>query len=271
MAASIKVEAFALTDIRFVKLAKLVGLADGDHARSKLEHVWAHCTFHQVHYLSETDFDLIAKVDGIARAAADSSIDLAVHTERGYRVKGLRGRIEWIKNLRDNAKKGGGQTRAKWQAKRKAKEGPEAGPDEGPITITTSLTTPITQERDNSLLSRAVPAEAIELAVLLAALLEARSKDQPKALSEGNRKETIASWSRTFRLTHTRDGRPWARIRAVLEWSQADSFWSQNVRSAGKLREKFEDLAARMDAAPQRQGHFKVTGNEVYGDGEVDI
>lgn len=40
----INVDAIALTDARFARLAQLLGLADGDHARSKVEYLWLACT-----------------------------------------------------------------------------------------------------------------------------------------------------------------------------------------------------------------------------------
>jgi hypothetical protein len=40
----INVDAIALSDARFARLAHLLGLADGDHARSKVEYLWLACT-----------------------------------------------------------------------------------------------------------------------------------------------------------------------------------------------------------------------------------
>jgi len=40
----INVDAIALSDGRFTQLARLLGLADGDHARSKVEYLWLACT-----------------------------------------------------------------------------------------------------------------------------------------------------------------------------------------------------------------------------------
>lgn len=38
------------------------------------------------------------------------------------------------------------------------------------------------------------------------------------------------------------DNRDWNTIEAVLDWSQQDSFWQQNIRSGVKLRQQFDTL-----------------------------
>lgn len=39
-------------------------------------------------------------------------------------------------------------------------------------------------------------------------------------------------------------------VERVLRWSQADPFWQSNILSPGKLREKFTQLAGKMNRAP---------------------
>lgn len=41
---------------------------------------------------------------------------------------------------------------------------------------------------------------------------------------------------------HRIDGRDYKTIRAVMQWSQQDAFWSRNIRSAAKLRKQFDTL-----------------------------
>jgi len=45
---------------------------------------------------------------------------------------------------------------------------------------------------------------------------------------------------------HRIDGYDYKMIKAVIDWSQADGFWKQNIRSGSKLRQKFEDLLVRI-------------------------
>lgn len=53
------------------------------------------------------------------------------------------------------------------------------------------------------------------------------------------------SWANEFRLMTEVDKIPIERIREVLEWATADSFWKINIRSAAKFREKFGALEAK--------------------------
>ena len=119
--AAIRVEECAFRDPRFVKLAKRVGLADGDHARGKLEHVWSLCTERETYVLDEEDFDIAAGVDGIAAACCLPEVGLAEWVQpagssdahagsrggRLVRVKGTEGRIDWLGDNRAAARAGG--------------------------------------------------------------------------------------------------------------------------------------------------------------------
>lgn len=42
------------------------------------------------------------------------------------------------------------------------------------------------------------------------------------------------------------DGYNYEVIEEVIKWCQQDSFWKQNIRSVGKLREKFEELLVKI-------------------------
>jgi hypothetical protein len=56
-----------------------------------------------------------------------------------------------------------------------------------------------------------------------------------------------------MRLLLDRDGNSQEQIAYVIRWVQADSFWKANVRSASKLREKFDDLVARIRSEHERR------------------
>jgi hypothetical protein len=55
------------------------------------------------------------------------------------------------------------------------------------------------------------------------------------------------SWAKHFDLMIRRDKRTVEDIRNVMVWSQKDPFWSSNILSAKKLREKFDQLQLKMN------------------------
>lgn len=58
---------------------------------------------------------------------------------------------------------------------------------------------------------------------------------------------TVEKWADTIRLMIEKDGRAAERIRAVIKWSQADSFWQNNILSPDKLRKQFDRLEMQMN------------------------
>lgn len=137
--ASVRLEDSVWTDPRFVVLGKLLGTNRFD-AVGRVAALWSYCTEKETYFLSGAMIDTLAEHSGFADLLSNSDVNLAEFIEKKsqFRIKGTRGRIEWIGKLRNNSEKGGAKTKAKWQAKRLAKRGPEAGPDEGP-TITTPV------------------------------------------------------------------------------------------------------------------------------------
>jgi hypothetical protein len=103
--ARIGVESRALSDPRFRILAKLVGLADGDHARGKCEHVWNETQERGDYVLSPEIIDAAVQIDGFAEAMIRS--ELAELADGGVRVRGTAGRIEWLEAKRATAASGG--------------------------------------------------------------------------------------------------------------------------------------------------------------------
>ena len=53
-------------------------------------------------------------------------------------------------------------------------------------------------------------------------------------------------WAEDINKIHRIDGRTYEQIEYMIRWTQKDSFWSQNILSASKLREKFNDLIPRL-------------------------
>lgn len=57
-----------------------------------------------------------------------------------------------------------------------------------------------------------------------------------------------------MRLLLDRDNRTPDQIAYVIRWSQQDDFWQANILSASKLREKFDQLVAKIRADHRRAG-----------------
>ncbi len=101
---SVRVEDDAFGDLRFDDLADAAGLADGDHARGKMERLWRQCTHERTYVLSETN---VTKVLGPRGVDAIIFARLGERVSGGIRICGTRGRIEWLEKLRKNGRKGG--------------------------------------------------------------------------------------------------------------------------------------------------------------------
>lgn len=64
----------------------------------------------------------------------------------------------------------------------------------------------------------------------------------------------LNAWADDFRKLHDLDGRSREAIAHVIDFATSDSFWQVNILSAGKLREKFDQLEAK---AQQKSGGHK--------------
>jgi len=86
--------------------------------------------------------------------------------------------------------------------------------------------------------------------------LDSKFKDDAEELSDllgslcvenGYRKTKVTQqWAVDMDKLMRIDGYTPADVELVLRWSQADSFWRDNIRSPHKLREKFERLLSEM-------------------------
>lgn len=62
------------------------------------------------------------------------------------------------------------------------------------------------------------------------------------------RKPNLQSWANTVRLMIESDNRSHKEICQVMQWANSDQFWSSNILSASKLRDKFDGLQAKMNS-----------------------
>lgn len=113
MSAPVRIEARAWTDIRFATLARLLGLADSDHALIKVARLWSWQTEHFTpdSPTYEVDADTIESVLGSDGPAALVRAKLADRTTTGYRLRGTEGQIEWCDTL-TSKRQHAGQARA---------------------------------------------------------------------------------------------------------------------------------------------------------------
>lgn len=167
MGAAVRIDSTAWSDLRFVTLARLMRYADSDHALAKCSRLWSWQT---ENYTPESptyvvDEDTIESALGHGGAQALVRSRLAETTPDGFRVKGSKGRIEWLHQRRIASSKGGEAKKRNLQNKDKpsgtspgiSAGGPEQlptqEPEQSPLTPTLDL-------KDHSL-PRAIPPTAV--------------------------------------------------------------------------------------------------------------
>lgn len=69
-----------------------------------------------------------------------------------------------------------------------------------------------------------------------------------------------ADWANDVRLMRVRDGKPHHKILGLFRWANKDPFWSTNVLSPGKLRDKWGTLAAQANKARVKQSPARPQG-----------
>ena len=67
-----------------------------------------------------------------------------------------------------------------------------------------------------------------------------------KKVAPSSKKPNFESWANTIRLMRELDKLTHDDISQVFTWANLDQFWSANILSAAKLREKFPQLQAKM-------------------------
>lgn len=102
--AAVRTESDAFGDVRYERLAKLAGLADADHARGKMARLWRQCTMEKRYVLPVDD---VIQVLGENAVGALTESRLGESVDGGIRIRGTKGRIEWLDKLRKNGQKGG--------------------------------------------------------------------------------------------------------------------------------------------------------------------
>lgn len=98
-------------------------------------------------------------------------------------------------------------------------------------------------------------------AVRLAEKLHAAVKERYNFTKQ--RPNEIPNSAYQIELLHRVDGYDYALIEKVLDWSQQDQFWQQNIRSGNKLRLKFEELLIKIKSdIDKRTSRVVVAGQD---------
>ncbi len=79
----------------------------------------------------------------------------------------------------------------------------------------------------------------VEMVSLLTGLIK---QNNPAWQMRGNPDK----WSEDINKIHRIDNRTYEQIAFMIRWTQKDPFWSQNILSASKLRDKFNDLIPKV-------------------------
>lgn len=122
---SVRIEDDAFGDLRYDELAAACGLADADHARGKMARLWRQCTAEKRYVLSRSVVESVLGPRGVDALVLSRLGELR---SEGVRIKGTRGRIEWLEKLRNNGKKGGRPRKTNTETKRKPSGFPELNP-----------------------------------------------------------------------------------------------------------------------------------------------
>jgi hypothetical protein len=104
--ARVNVDSQALTDARFAVLASFMGVSDPDFALGKMVRLWMQCIERETYVVTKP---VIVALFGGANDAPDwlLNAELAEQVDGGLRIKGTRGRIEYLSMKRATARENG--------------------------------------------------------------------------------------------------------------------------------------------------------------------
>lgn len=134
----VNVDAQALLDSRFARLAYAMDFADADHAIGKMVRLWMECTLRETEELHEAEigFAWQCASNVAAKALEQSGLGEIVESKSDgvvVRIKGCKGRTDWLAAKRKAGAKGGKKSgkarKVKVEAKRiSASDSAEANP-----------------------------------------------------------------------------------------------------------------------------------------------
>ena len=241
--ARVNVEQQALTDARFKRLGELLG---GDHrlALGHMIYIWNECQERDTYTLSNDELRLLSGVENFASALVQAGLGTKVKGGR-TRIKGTNGRIEWLAKARQNGRKGGRPKRrdASENETTRLPSGSAQKNPPAPAPAPAPALEPSPSDARRTMKRFEAGSAELDLSQFLLAKIRERN---PK-----HREPDLQKWARDVDLMIRLDGREPADIRRMIEWAQQDSFWSANILSTAKLREQFDQLLLKANAARQ--------------------
>lgn len=81
-----------------------------------------------------------------------------------------------------------------------------------------------------------------------------------KANNPENNEPNLQTWSDDIRKMAEIDHRDVEKIHNMIDWCQSDDFWSTNILSAKKLREKYEQMRAQANKSYKRSRSRRRSG-----------
>jgi uncharacterized phage protein (TIGR02220 family) len=230
---SVRIEDDAFGDLRFEILATEAGLSDSDHARGKMIRLWRQCTAENVHTLPEA---VVVSVLGVRGVSALIVARLGEKNSHGVRIKGTKGRIEWLENLRKNGRKGGRPTGSKTKTKRE----PSGFQEPNPLALVTA-TALVTAQGEGE---RAAKSPHVAPLVLVPTDPPAPCRDRAHELAEaccnainaatGSRYRPDSDATRKLALALAKDRRTISEMEAVV--ADRVSAWLGDPKMAAYLR-----------------------------------
>lgn len=95
-------------------------------------------------------------------------------------------------------------------------------------------------------------------------LAELMNRNNP---TRKRRSGEIERWAVDFRLMREQDTRTPEQIRAAINFSQIDQFWSQNILSAGNLRKHFDQITLKLKGGHHERGDGGTNRRDSYRPG----
>ncbi|MDR3358717.1 MAG: hypothetical protein LBN96_07720 [Desulfovibrio sp.] len=123
-------------------------------------------------------------------------------------------------------------------------------PEPVPVPVHSSQPVPATgnaeQQREKPVPASADDSEAYKLAVLM--------RDTLKANVPTLKEPNLAKWAQSLAVALRNDERmaEASFVAEVIKWACSDSFWRANIQSPDKLRQKFDQLTAKMETEAEK-------------------
>lgn len=256
------------SDPRFGILAHLLS-EEEDTTRMRMLRLWLACYQNLSAILTEQRTAIGANWRGDHHkfCAALAESDLATFVEGGMRISGVEDRINFLMNQMSKGRLGGLKSAAA-RAKQKpsntqatVKHMLESGLSPTQAYTPAPAPAPAGEEKTTSSGSsrrRGVVEWRYEEIDLKAVTWFQRQVKLANPLARRIDSANLEQWANEVRLMRERDGLTHERIGEVMAWALQDRFWSVQIQSIAKLREKWDTLTARM-AIPQVSG-FRPVG-----------